>query len=452
MSYWQTKKAVTSQKLSDLFFILWAGGAALLSYSLVYALRKPYTAASFDGFEVAGMDFKVVVTIIQIAGYVLSKFLGIKLISEMKRGKRLTYIVCSVIAAELSLLLFGILPVPYNIVAMFLNGLSLGCMWGIIFSYLEGRRTTDLLASLLGVSMVISSGVVKSLALYVMNEWQVSEFWMPGLIGGVALPLLLLLGFALDRLPDPTAEDIACKAERHTLNSAQRWELFKNFMPFLTLLFAANILLTILRDIKEDFLVKIIDVSAYSSWLFAQIDSIVTLIILFLFGLMVFVKNNKRVLYFLLGLITVCMVVISAISLGYDTLRLNPISWLFVQSLCLYIAFLTFQTLFFDRFIASFRIRGNVGFFVVMNDFLGYTGTVFVLSMKEMLSPNIDWTVFYNQLAGGIGLFCCFAFMASLIYLHQRYRKEQAISKEQAEETVAKPVLNDVMFTMVNVK
>ena len=39
----------TSRKrISDLLFILWAGGAALLSYSLVYMLRKPYTAAAFE--------------------------------------------------------------------------------------------------------------------------------------------------------------------------------------------------------------------------------------------------------------------------------------------------------------------------------------------------------------------------------------------------------------------
>ena len=39
--------------------------------------------------------------------------------------------------------------------------------------------------------------------------WQVSEFWMPALIGAVALPLLALLGYALNRLPQPTEEDIA---------------------------------------------------------------------------------------------------------------------------------------------------------------------------------------------------------------------------------------------------
>ena len=69
---------------------------------------------------------------------------------------------------------------------MFFNGLALGCMWGVIFSFIEGRRVTDMLASLLGISMVISSGAAKSLGLFVMDHWQVSEFWMPALIGGCA--------------------------------------------------------------------------------------------------------------------------------------------------------------------------------------------------------------------------------------------------------------------------
>ena len=40
----QQTKNPSRKRLSDFLFILWAGGAALLSYSLVYALRKPYMA------------------------------------------------------------------------------------------------------------------------------------------------------------------------------------------------------------------------------------------------------------------------------------------------------------------------------------------------------------------------------------------------------------------------
>lgn len=213
----------------------------LLSYSLVYALRKPFTAATFDGMELFGMDYKIATSIIQIFGYMVSKFIGIKLISELKREGRLKFILVSVFIAELSLVLFGCLPRPLNVLALFFNGLSLGCMWGVIFSFLEGRRVTDLLASLFGLSIAVSSGTAKSIGLFVVNTLGVSEFWMPALIGAVALPLLAGLGCILNNLPKPTAEDRAQRVERVTLNNKQRWEVFRSFAPVLTILFFANL-------------------------------------------------------------------------------------------------------------------------------------------------------------------------------------------------------------------
>lgn len=195
---------------------------------------------------------------------------------------------------------------------------------------------TDILASLLGVSMVISSGTAKSVGLYVMNHLHVNEFWMPALIGGVALPLLLLLGCALNKLPEPNKEDIAMKSERETLNGQQRRELLWH-LCFSQHVFVANIAIVVLRDIKEDFLVNIIDVTAYSPWLFGlQIDSVVTLIILGIFGLMVFVKDNLKALSVLFGLIIVGMIAMSVVSFGQDRFRLSPVTWLFIQSLCLH--------------------------------------------------------------------------------------------------------------------
>lgn len=438
---------LSNKKISDLVFILWAGGAALLSYSLVYALRKPFTAASFDGLDAFGLDYKVLVTIVQILGYLIAKFVGIKLISELKKEHRMKFILASILVAELSLVLFGLLPAPYNIFAMFFNGLSLGCMWGVIFSFIEGRRTTDILASLLGISIVISSGVAKSIGLFVMNTLHVGEFWMPALIGAFALPLLALLGYTLNSLPQPTQQDIAEKSQRVTLNGKQRKELFRNFMPVLILLFVANLLLVILRDIKEDFLVKIIDMSGHSSWLFAQIDSVVTLIILALFGMMVFVKSNIKVLVILLSMVVAGTATMSFVSLNYDTLQLSTVTWLFIQSLSLYIAYLCFQSIFFDRFIACFKIKGNVGFFIVTIDFIGYTGTVLVLMFKEFFNTDINWLDFYNQMSGYVGIICTVAFSCSIVYLVQRHKKEELLRTGHAVEE--KPEMLQSAFSVM---
>ena len=165
------------------------------------------------------MDYKIAVTVVQILGYLLAKFLGIKIISELRRESRLGFILLSVGIAETALVFFAVLPVPWNVLAMFFNGLALGCMWGVIFSFIEGRRVTDLLASLLGISMVVSSGTAKSVGLYVMSHFHVSEFWMPAVIGACALPLLCLLGYCLHCLPAPSGEDILRKFKKAVTDS-----------------------------------------------------------------------------------------------------------------------------------------------------------------------------------------------------------------------------------------
>lgn len=434
-----TGKLINNKRLADTLFILWAGGAALLSYSLVYALRKPYTAAAFDGLDLFGVDYKIAITTIQILGYVIAKFVGIKLISELKREKRFKFFVYSVILAELALIGFGLIEAPYNVFAMFINGLSLGCMWGVIFSFIEGRRVTDMLASLLGISIVFSSGLAKSIGLFVMNEIKVDQFWMPALIGGIALPLLILLGYALKALPHPDKEDIVHKSERIAINSKQRKDIFKAYMPVLSMLFIANFLLMTLRDIKEDFLVNIIDMSNQSSWLFAQVDSIVTLIILGLFGLMVFVKSNIKSLLILLSLVCASTIMMTYISLNYESLNLSPVTWLFVQSLALYIAFLTFQTIFFDRFIACFRIKGNVGYFIAMIDFIGYTGTVLVLCTKEVFQIETNWFELYNQMSVCVGVISTVMFTGAAIFLYKQYR-----ATEKSNEPIPDKVIVEV--------
>ena len=381
------KQITANRRMSDVLLVLWAGGAALLSYSLVYALRKPYTAASFEGLTFWGSDYKVAVTTIQILGYVIAKFFGIKIISELKKENRFRFFVGSAVLAEAALVGFGLLDAPYNVAAMFVNGLSLGCMWGVIFSFIEGR------------------------------------FWMPALIGGFALPLLVFMGYMLKRLPQPTAEDIALRNERVTLDGKGRRALFRKYAPILSLIFVGNFMLLMLRDIKEDFLVNILDVSNQSSWMFARIDTIVTLIILGIFTLFIFFRSNINALLWMMTLVVAGCLTMTYVSYHYETLDLKPVVWLFVESLSLYIAYLTSQTVFFDRFIACFRIKGNVGFFIAMIDFIGYMGTVALLSAKELFNIDIEWFALFNHIACAVGAVCTVLFIAVAVLIYKKYNR-----------------------------
>jgi MFS family permease len=419
------------RNIPDFLFVVWAGGGALVAYFLVYALRKAFTASTFDGLYLWGMDYKVVISICQILGYLLSKYCGIKIVSELKRRCRLPAIVVAALGAELSLVLFGTIPYPFNFFCLFFNGLFLGCMWGFLFAYIEGRRLTDILAGFLGVSMVISSGAAKSFGLYVLS-FNISPFWMPAIIGGIATPLLVWISFLLDKLPEPTVEEKNEKSERMPLNKHQRHALLKKYSLLLVPLLTVNILYTVLRDIKEDFLVDIIKNTHIhlSTFLFVRIDSIVTILLLILIGAMIKVRNNMLSLKILLMMMFSGSVVVFLSSVFFDGLSATPILWLFLQSMGIYTAYLAFQTIFFDRFIACFRIKGNVGFFIYISDFLGYLASCLFLFGKSVLNIHINWFEYYNRLGIIIGVICMLAVGIVFSILQQKQSISIAITNK----------------------
>ena len=59
----------------------------------------------------------------------------------MRPGHRAWALVLLIAWAETALVLFAVLPPQGKVVALFLNGLPLGTVWGVVFSFLEGRRT-----------------------------------------------------------------------------------------------------------------------------------------------------------------------------------------------------------------------------------------------------------------------------------------------------------------------
>lgn len=162
---------------SKLFFVIWCMVAAFGTYFCMYGFRKPFTNGTYTVLNFLALDYKAILIISQVLGYMLSKFIGIKVISELKTKARKKLIIGLILFAETTLLLFGLTPYPYNFVFLFLNGLPLGMVYGIVFSYLEGRRFTEVLAMGLSISVIVSSGIIKTIY-FTLHEWLpwVSEF------------------------------------------------------------------------------------------------------------------------------------------------------------------------------------------------------------------------------------------------------------------------------------
>ena len=72
-------------------------------------------------------------------------------------------------------------------------------------------------------------------------------------------------------------------------------------------------------------------------------------------------------------------------------------------------------------FIACFRIKGNVGFFIALIDFIRNLGTVTLLSTKEFLNIELEWFALFNHIAGFVGATCSILFIVASILIHRKY-------------------------------
>ena len=382
------------------FVAVYAAVVCFLTYATVYAFRKPFTVGTFE-HELAflGLHFKDALVISQVLGYMLSKVYGIRFIAELKQVGRGKIVLLLVGISWLALLAFALIPAPWNVLCLFINGFPLGMIWGIIFSYVEGRRATDFIGASLAVSFIFSSGFVKSVAKWLMIHFQVTETWIPFITGMVfMLPLLLLL-FLLEKIPPPSEEDRLLKVTRVPLDKAHRKSFFKQFRPGLILLIIIYVFLTIFRDIRDNFAADIWKDLGFSNQpsVFTDTEIPITVIVLILIGSMILVRNNRRAF-----MITHYIVIIGFLLAGISSWLfvmhlLSPFLWMTLVGLGLYIGYIPFNCILFDRFIATFKSAANVGFLIYLADSFGYIGSVGVIMMKTVFTINVRWTVIYSN-------------------------------------------------------
>lgn len=387
------------KKVSSFQMSLFAALMGFLTYSSMYSFRKPFAAATFEGELFLGIDLKVWLILAQTLGYMASKFYGIKVISELKEQGKAWLIIQLVAISWLALLGFALLPAPFNILCFLINGFPLGLIWGIVFHYMEGRKFTELMGSVLAASFVFSSGFVKSVGTWLMQSLAVPENWMPFFTGGLFFPLLVVSVFLINHIPPPSAADIAMRSPRHPMTKTERKQFFKEFRPGIVLLILVYMMLTALRDLRDNFVVEIwqdlsIDVAPE---LLTQTEIPITLFLLVLMACLVLVKNNRHALFLnhWMILIGFCLAIFATLGLKADLV--SPFVWMVTVGTGVYMAYIPFNSLLFDRLIAAFKHTGNVGFLMYLADSFGYLGSSMILVAKQFdLFESQSWLSFYS--------------------------------------------------------
>lgn len=402
---------------------LYAAIVAFLTYASVYAYRKPFTVATFEGLSFWGVKYQVLLIMSQGLGYMFSKFYGIKFIAELKRLGRWKTSAVLVGVAWLSLLIFGLVPAPWGMLCMFVNGFMLGFMWGIVFSYVEGRRTTDFIGAAMAVSFIFAGGFTRSVALWLKDSWGVPEQWLAFATGLIFVIPLIFFMYLLERIPPPDADDIEERTVRLPMTKEQRRKFLRSFGAGIVAIIITYLFLTVMRDVRDNFMSNLWIELGYGKKpaIFTKTETITSVVVLVMVSLLVGIRKNIKAFRLVHIMVLVGFVLAGISSALFIAGIMDGALWMQLVGLGLYMGYIPFNCIFFERLIASFKIVGNVGFLIYLVDAYGYLGSTLVMLSKEILKINLTWSQFYPACVVIFSVIGIAGTIFSLVYFNRKF-------------------------------
>ncbi|MFN7290661.1 MAG: DUF5690 family protein [Pirellula sp.] len=370
----------------------WAMFAAFATYFCMYMFRKPFTAAGYQSETIADWDQKSVLVGTQVLGYLISKLIGVKVISQMRPSHRAVGILILIAIAEGALLLFSVLPHPWHVIAIGLNGLPLGMVFGLVLGFLEGRRMTEALTAGLCTSFILAGGFSKTVGQYLLEFLQnqaqlqasVAERWMPFLAGALFIVPICISVWMLTQIPPPNISDTQQRSQREPMTSADRRHMLSKYGVTLLSISIVYFVATILRSLRDDFAPEILaglsnDVRPGD---FTTIELQVALVVLMVNASSVWIRSNLNALYASFFVSASGFAIILFALLLQRQMGFSPIMFMTLLGAGLYLPYVAIHTTVFERLIALTRDRGNIGFLMYVVDSIGYIGYVGVMFFR----------------------------------------------------------------------
>jgi len=146
---------------------------------------------------------------------------------------------------------------------------------------------------------------------------------------------------------------------------------------------------------------------------------------LIIIGFLVLIRKNLRAFRIIHFIIIAGFLLAGISSWLFVINKLSGDRWMQLVSLGLYMGYIPFNCIFFERMIATFRIKGNVGFLIYVADAFGYLGSVVVMLSKEFLEIKLSWAGFYSYGVAILSVIGIAGTIFSLFYFNHKYHEGQ---------------------------
>lgn len=399
---------------------------AFFTYLFFYPFRRAYTAASYENVVFFNVNFKILMITAQVLGFAVSKRIGVKLVSEMQSQHRARNLFFMVLLATIFYALFAITPAPYSLLFIFLANLPLGMFYGTILGFLEGRKITEFLVAILTASFIVGSGFAKSIGLWVLDFFKISEYQIPVMASLLMLLPIGLLLYFMNQIPSPTASDISSRVERKPMYSKDRKEFVSSFSLGLILFILSYVILTALREFRDNFTPEIwTEFGINDKKIFTQTEILIAISVMIIMVSFNWIKNNYKAFFIIEIAMLAGSVFVLMSTFMFQMGFLSPFWWLTLLGFGIYISYAMSNSLYFERMIAAFQKSGTVGFLITLADYYAYFGTIIVLFIKNYYKSQFSHINFMITISYVIGIM--YFIMISISIWYFRRRKDEVI-------------------------
>ena len=389
-----------------------AMSAAFVIYYCMYAFRKPFGAATWEGtFFGTQIGTKTSLAVSQIIGYALAKLIGTRICSGVKYDQILPVLLGCILFAMASLFALPYVG-EYMFVAMFFNGLALGMVWGFVMRPLEGRKMTEMLIAGLCVSFIIASGDVKSTGKWLMGTeafdvgFEGNQAWMPFLTSMMYFPFLVMGTLVLFQLPRPTASDRDLRHERRSMVATDRTNFISHHLPMLIPLALVYFLLTAYRDFRDTFQAEVFEILGVAEDnAFSTTERYVAFGVVSVLSIFVFIRSSKMALVVFHLVVAAGLLLCGGATLALKTGMLSGYWWMVLAGLGAYMCYIAFHCIVFERMVAYTRAPGNAVFAMMVFDFIGYVAAILFMLIADFFEEanQLEVLVYFTWILTTVG-------------------------------------------------
>lgn len=107
----------------------------------------------------------------------------------------------------------------------------------------------------------------------------------------------------------------------------------------------------------------------------------------------------------------------------FESQLISPQLWMTLVGLGLYLGYVPFNSIFFERLIAAFKVAGTVGFIMYVADAFGYLGSVGILLFKQFGARDLSWLQFAKHSSYVVSIVGTLLIFISMTYFHRQGKR-----------------------------